>query len=82
MIDGAKVVDEAGVTFIHADVAVETDGEGAISQPADTKGRLDMLVANAGGPAPTMPSRVMRGPRARQFSLLRKTNFCAMVTKP
>jgi NAD(P)-dependent dehydrogenase (short-subunit alcohol dehydrogenase family) len=68
MTDGAKVVDEAGVTFIHADVAVEADGESAISQPADTKGRLDMLVPNAGGPAPTGPSRFMHGHDSDNFS--------------
>ncbi len=49
---GAKVAAATGATFIKADVAREADAERTIKQTADAHGRIDVLVNNAGGPAP------------------------------
>jgi NAD(P)-dependent dehydrogenase (short-subunit alcohol dehydrogenase family) len=49
---GGEVAAATGATFVQADVAIEADAERTIKQAADVNGRLDVLVNNAGGPAP------------------------------
>jgi NAD(P)-dependent dehydrogenase (short-subunit alcohol dehydrogenase family) len=50
--EGANVASLTGATFVNADVAVEADAERTIKVATDAHGRLDVLVNNAGGPAP------------------------------
>ena len=49
---GAEVAKTAKATFIEADVAREADAEKSIQKALAHNGRLDVLVNNAGGPAP------------------------------
>jgi NAD(P)-dependent dehydrogenase (short-subunit alcohol dehydrogenase family) len=49
---GAEVERESGATFIEADAASEDDARRVIAAALDRHGRLDVLVNNAGGPAP------------------------------
>ncbi len=49
---GAQVAEATGAAFVEADVAREADAERTIRQATDAHGRLDVLVNNAGGPAP------------------------------
>ena len=49
---GAEVAAATGAAFAEADVAIEADAERTIKQAIDAHGRLDVLVNNAGGPAP------------------------------
>ncbi len=50
--EGAAVAAATSATFVKADVALEEDAERTIKTALDTHGRLDVLVNNAGGPAP------------------------------
>src|SRR4051794_11240136 len=52
-VEGAAVASASGARFVVADVAVEADAERTIKSALDAHGRLDVLVNNAGGPAPT-----------------------------
>lgn len=49
---GAEVAEATGALFIEADAASEADAERVIARTLDTHGRIDVLVNNAGGPAP------------------------------
>lgn len=49
---GAEVALATGATFIEADVAQEADAARTIATAAARNGRIDVLVNNAGGPAP------------------------------
>jgi NAD(P)-dependent dehydrogenase (short-subunit alcohol dehydrogenase family) len=53
MAEGGAVAASTGATFVQADVALEADAERTIKTATDAHGRLDVLVNNAGGPAPT-----------------------------
>jgi NAD(P)-dependent dehydrogenase (short-subunit alcohol dehydrogenase family) len=50
--EGAEVASSTGATFVEADVAIEADAERTIKTATEAHGRLDVLVNNAGGPAP------------------------------
>ena len=50
--EGGAVASATGATFVQADVALEEDAERTIKAAIDAHGRLDVLVNNAGGPAP------------------------------
>ncbi len=52
LAESAAVASGTGAIFVEADVAVEADAERTIKTALDTHGRLDVLVNNAGGPAP------------------------------
>ena len=49
---GREVAQATGATFVEADVAVEADAERSVKLALDRHGRLDVLVNNAGAPAP------------------------------
>ena len=49
---GAEVAGETGATFLPADAASETDAARVIGHALDRHDRVDVLVNNAGGPAP------------------------------
>ena len=50
--EGAEIASSTGAIFVKADVAIEADAERTIKTATDTHGRLDIVVNNAGGPAP------------------------------
>src|SRR5262245_31514836 len=50
--EGKAVAAATGATFVKADVALEADAERTIKAAADAHGRLDVLINNAGAPAP------------------------------
>jgi NAD(P)-dependent dehydrogenase (short-subunit alcohol dehydrogenase family) len=50
---GAKVAAATGALFVEADAASEDDAKRVIAAATGTHGRLDILMNNAGGPAPT-----------------------------
>lgn len=52
-VRGAEVASETGAHFIEADAGDEVDVERTIKQALDRFGRIDVLMNNAGGPAPT-----------------------------
>ena len=52
LAEGGAVASATGATFVQADVALEEDAERTIKFAIDAHGRLDVLVNNAGGPAP------------------------------
>jgi NAD(P)-dependent dehydrogenase (short-subunit alcohol dehydrogenase family) len=49
---GAEVAGETGATFLRADAGSEADAERVVGAAVDRHGRIDVLVNNAGGPAP------------------------------
>ncbi len=49
---GEQVAGETGAGFLKADAASEADAERVIGTALDRHGRIDVLVNNAGGPAP------------------------------
>ncbi len=49
---GAKVAGATGAFFVEADAAIEADAERVIQAALERAGKLDVLVNNAGGPAP------------------------------
>jgi NAD(P)-dependent dehydrogenase (short-subunit alcohol dehydrogenase family) len=49
---GTEVAAATGAIFIKADVALESDAERCIASALEHNGQLDVLVNNAGGPAP------------------------------
>jgi NAD(P)-dependent dehydrogenase (short-subunit alcohol dehydrogenase family) len=49
---GEEIASETGAGFILADAGSEKDAERAIKETLDTHGRIDVLMNNAGGPAP------------------------------
>jgi NAD(P)-dependent dehydrogenase (short-subunit alcohol dehydrogenase family) len=49
---GAEVEKETGAAFLAADAASEDDARRVVGTALDRHGRLDVLVNNAGGPAP------------------------------
>lgn len=49
---GNEVAGETGATFIEADTGSPTDAERTITQILDAHGRIDILMNNAGAPAP------------------------------
>jgi len=49
---GNQVAEVTGATFIEADAGSETDAERTIKQALDMHGRIDVLMNNAGAPAP------------------------------
>ena len=49
---GEEVARETGAAFAEADAGSEADAERVIRQVLETHGRIDVLVNNAGGPAP------------------------------
>ncbi len=49
---GAEVAAATGATFVEADAASEADAKRVIAAAVDAHGRLDILMNNAGGPAP------------------------------
>ena len=51
--EGAAVAAATGAKFVRANVALEADAERTIKAAIDAHGRLDVLVNNAGGPAPS-----------------------------
>ncbi|MEO1091462.1 MAG: SDR family oxidoreductase [Pseudomonadota bacterium] len=51
-LEGAAVAAGTGAVFVRADVAVEADAERTVKTAVDRFGRLDVLMNNAGGPAP------------------------------
>jgi len=56
--EGQAVAAATGATFVKADVALEQDAERTIKAAADAHGRLDVLVNNAGAPAPAPATRL------------------------
>jgi NAD(P)-dependent dehydrogenase (short-subunit alcohol dehydrogenase family) len=56
--EGAAVAAATGATFVMADAAIEADAERTIKGAADAHGRLDVLVNNAGAPAPAPSTRL------------------------
>jgi NAD(P)-dependent dehydrogenase (short-subunit alcohol dehydrogenase family) len=56
--EGQAVAAATGGTFVKADVALEQDAERTIKAAADAHGRLDVLVNNAGAPAPAPATRL------------------------
>ena len=50
--EGKVVAAATGATFVRADVALEADAERTIKAAADAHGKLDILINNAGAPAP------------------------------
>ncbi len=53
---GSEVAAASGATFIEADAGSEADAARTIGQTLDAQGRLDILMNNAGAPAP--PGRI------------------------
>ena len=49
---GDEVAAATGATFIEADAASTTDAERTVKQTLDAHGRIDILMNNAGAPAP------------------------------
>lgn len=49
---GREVADETGARFVEADAADEDDARRVIAEVLEAHGRIDVLVNNAGGPAP------------------------------
>ena len=49
---GAEVAGATGASFLEADAASEPDAERVIGLALDRHGRVDVLINNAGGPAP------------------------------
>ena len=49
---GGEVASATGARFIEADAGTEADAERAIRAVLDAHGRIDILMNNAGGPAP------------------------------
>ena len=49
---GTEVAGETGATFLEADAASEVDAARVVRFALDRHGRVDVLVNNAGGPAP------------------------------
>lgn len=52
---GAEVEGETGASFIEADAASEEDARRVVRAALERHGRIDVLVNNAGGPAPVGP---------------------------
>ena len=50
--EGKAVAAATGTIFVRADAALEADAERTIKAAADAHGRLDVLINNAGAPAP------------------------------
>ena len=49
---GGDIAEATGATFIEADAGSETDAQRTIKQTLDRHGRIDILMNNAGAPAP------------------------------
>lgn len=56
--EGEAVAAATGAAFVRADAAIEADARRTITAAVEAHGRLDVLVNNAGAPAPAPSTRI------------------------